>query len=287
MGSTVFITVLLIAIVGYFVLYFTGRKYLENFDADNTLRNPDDIFNQTVYPPDKPYITSPIYDLDDYELSVIFQNQSGKEASQKQISDAMSRYPMDWSNLPQNSQVFEENKQAFLEQQEKKEVQPNYTDSLYKEIDGSDMKPLDTGALEAEEQKILQTYKPESSKGLLSYSLDDVKHLVDKIYKKRGLIPTIVPSKQARDAWEITEVQPEHPNIVWEDDVERMTERERQTLRNEELIQVPYTVTDLQAGLDPFYQARSRVREDKYNYTGWVPGLERAFAPTYPIKDWY
>ena len=287
MGSSIFLTLILVAILGYFFLYFSGRKYLENFDDDNTLKDPDSILNQTVYPPDKPYITSPINDLDDYELSVIFQNQSGKEASQKQISDAMSRYPMDWSNLPPNSQVFDENQQAFLEQQAKKQAQPNDTSSLYKEIDGSDMKPLDTAALEAEEKKILQTYKPESSKGLLSYSLDDVKHLVDKIYKKRGLVPTIVPSKQARDAWEITEVREEHPHIVWEDDVQRMTERERQTLRNEELIEVPYTVTDLQAGLDPFFEARSRVRDDKYNYTGFVPGLIRAFSPTYPTKYWY
>ncbi len=286
MGSSIFLTLILVAILGYFVLYFSGRRYLENFDDDNTLKNPDDILNQTVYPPDKPYITSPINDLDDYELSVIFQNQSGKEASQKQISDAMSRYPLDWSNLPQNSQVFQDNQQVFLEQQKKKEAQPNDTSSLYKEIDGSDMKPLDTTVLEAEEKKILQTYKPESSKGLLSYSLDDVKHLVDKIYKKRGLIPDIVKSKQAPNAWEITEVREEHPHIVWEDDVERMTERERQTLRNEELIQVPYTVTDLQAGLDPFFNPRSTVRDGKYDYTQWTPGLSRQFVSTYPVKEW-
>jgi hypothetical protein len=286
MGSSIFVTILLVAVLGYFVLYFTGRKYLENFDADNTTKNPDDIFNQTVYPPDKPYITSPNNQPDEYEIAAIFQNQGNKEASKKQISDAMSRYPLDWSNLPQNSQVFQENQQVFLDQQKQQQAYPNNNSSLYSEIDGSDMKPLDTSALEAEEKKILQTYKPESSKGLLSYSLDDVKHLVDKIYKKRGLIPTIVKSNQAQDAWEITEVREEHPNIVWEDDVQRMTERERQTLRNEELIQVPYTVTDLQAGLDPFFNPRASVRDGKNDYTQWSPGLDRQFVPTYPIKSW-
>ncbi len=285
MGSSMFVTILLVAVLGYFVLYFTGRKYLENFDADNTTKNPDDIFNQTVYPPDKPYITS-TNQPDEYEIAAIFQNQGNKEASKKQISDAMSRYPLDWSNLPQNSQVFQENQQVFLDQQKQKEAHPNDNSTLYSEIDGSDMKPLDTAALEAEEKKILQTYKPESSKGLLSYSLDDVKHLVDKIYKKRGLIPTIVKSNQAQDAWEITEVREENPNIVWEDDVQRMTERERQTLRNEELIQVPYTVTDLQAGLDPFFNPRASVRDGKNDYTQWSPGLDRQFVSMYPIKSW-
>jgi hypothetical protein len=119
MGANPFLLILLLAILGYFVLYFTGRKYLENFKE----HQPDEILNQTVYPPEKPYLTSPINDLDDYELSVIFQNQTGKEASQKQISDAMSRYPMDWSVQPPNSQYFEDNQKEYLEKQKKKDAE--------------------------------------------------------------------------------------------------------------------------------------------------------------------
>ena len=41
------------------------------------------------------------------------------------------------------------------------------------------------------------------------------------------------------------------------------------------------------AGLDPFFQSRNRVRDGKYDYTEWTPGLERMFAPTYPLKSWF
>ena len=58
------------------------------------------------------------------------------------------------------------------------------------------------------------------------------------------------------------------------------------TKRGEESIEVPYTVSDVAAGLDPFFQPRNTVRDGKYDYTKFTPGLERMFAPTYPIKAW-
>ena len=158
---------------------------------------------------------------------------------------------------------------------------------MYNEIDGSDMTPPDTDAMESEEKKILQTYKPECSKGLLQYSVDDVKGLVDRVYGKRGLVPVIEKSKQGENIWEITEVKEKHPHIVWEDDLERETQRQRMEKRGEEVIEVPYTASDVAAGLDPFFQARNSVRDGKFDYYQWTPGLERMFAPTYPIKAWF
>lgn len=276
---------LTLLVFGYIVLYLSGRKYLENFKSEsgNNIEESDKL-SQTVYPPDKPYITSQINDLDDYEYSVIFQNQGDKEASKKELNDAMSRYPLDWSTQPPDSQHFQEKRAQFIEQSQK-QVAPDTT--LYNKIDGSDMTPLDTNAIDDEEKKILQTYKPESSKGLLSYSLEDVKHLIDRMYNKKGLIPTIEKSKQGPNVFEIVEVQSKDPHIVWEDDLEKMTDRDRMTMRNEEIIEVPTTVTDMAAGLDPFFQPRTGVRNNKNDYTKWTPGLERMFAPTYPIKYWF
>jgi hypothetical protein len=274
----------------YLVLYFTGRKYLENFEGDASKRfnsdgSPKEKLNETVIKPEMPYIAQPINDVDDYELSVVFQNQGSKEASKEQISDAMTRYPMDWSTQPPNSQYFQD-KQAQFEKDSQNKM-PALPSKFYDKVDGSDMKPLDTEAIDAEEQKILQTYKPESSKGLLTYSVDDVKKLVDKIYIKKGLIPVIEKSKQGQNIWEIVEVKEKDPHIVWEDDVERETLREKLNKRGEEVIDVPYTVSDISAGLDPYFQPRTSVRDEKYDYTKWTPGLERMFAPTYPMKYWF
>ena len=280
--------IFLLLVFAYFVLYFGGRKYLERFESKrfNPDGSPKEEQNIMVYPPEKPYLMNPIDDLDDYELSVVFQNQGSKEASKKQISDAMTRYPMDWSNQPPDSQYFQDN-QAKFEQQVAEDAKKLPATSYYKEIDGSNMKLPDTAAMDEEEKKILQTYVPEKSKGLLQYSVDDVKDLVDKIYGKKGQIPVIEKSKQAPNTWEIVEVKEKDPHIVWEDDLERETERQKMEKRGEEVIEVPYTATDVAAGLDPFFQARNSTRDGKFDYYKWTPGLERMFAPTYPIKAWF
>lgn len=284
---------LLLLILGYFVLYFGGRKYLEKFqsnDYNNQPRfkpdgEPNTPISTTIYPPEKPYTMIPIDALDEYEVGNVFQNQGSKTASKRQISEAMTRYPMDWSVQGTGSQYFQDNQAEF----EKKVVDDTNTQStnMYKEVDGSDMTPPDTEAMEAEEKKILQTYKPECSKGLLQYSVDDVKSLVDRVFTKRGLIPIIEKSKQGENIWEITEVKEKNPHIVWEDELEKETERQKMDKRGEEVIQVPYTTSDIAAGLDPFFQARNSVRDGKYDYYKWTPGLERMYAPTYPLKSWF
>lgn len=290
--------IFLLLILGYFVLYFTGRKYLEHFKDDDKSDDyggkdrfkpdgePNTEFNKMIYPPEKPYLMNPIDDLDEYELSAVYQNQGSKTASKQQISDAMTRYPMDWVNQGPDSQYFQDNQAQYEKQKEEDMKNPPAT-GFYKEVDGSNMKLPDTEALEAEEKKMLQMYKPEHSKGLLQYSVDDVKALVDKIYGKKGLIPVVEKSKQAPNTWEIIEVKEKDPHIVWEDELERETERQKMEKRGEEVIEVPYTASDIAAGLDPFFQARNSTRDGKFDYYKWTPGLERMFAPTYPIKEWY
>ena len=301
-----FQTLVLIILIGYFILYFGGRKYLETFQSESSDGNKGPRFfgdgspnadqNDTILVPDRklspdvPYLNdlnNPINDLDDYEISNVFQNQGSKKASRKQISDAMTQYPMDWTVQGPDSQYFQENQTIFEKEQQARANDPAPT-SFYKEVDGTNMAIPDTEAMNEEEKKILQTYKPKSSKDLLRYSLEDVEHLLDRVYSKRGLIPVINKSNQGENIWEITEVKEKNPKIVWEDEVERDVQRETMTKRGEEVIEVPYTVSDVAAGLDPFFQARNTVRDGKYdNYTEWTPGLERMFAPTYPLKSWF
>ena len=94
-------------------------------------------------------------------------------------------------------------------------------------------------------------------------------------------------SKQGENVWEIVEVKEKNPKIVWEDEVQAETQRAIMEQRGEEVIEVPYTTSDISAGLDPFFQPRNSVRDGKFDYTKWTPGLERMFAPTYPQKSWF
>ena len=280
----------LLLILGYVILYLGGRKYLENFkgkDDGNKIKLKIDgelnINIADISEPEKPYLLDIDKGTDNYELANIFQNQGSKTASRKQIREAMARYPMDWAAQGPGSQYFQDNQIQFEKYITEKFNNPPST-AMYKEIDG-DMIPPNKDAMEDEERKILQTYKPECSKGLLQYSVDDVKTLVDRVFTKKGLIPVIEKSKQGENIWEITEVKEKDPHIVWEDELEQETDRQKMNKRGEEVIEVPYTASDLAAGLDPFSQPRNSVRDSKNDYYNGSENLERMYQPTYMTKS--
>ena len=276
------IIVVLIAILAVVGFYATQQK-------KSSIRSRSPSRSRSRSPsrsrqPDTSYTTAPIMNLDDYEMSSIFQNRGSREVSKQQLSDAMTRYPLDWSVQSPDSQVFQEGQMQWEKKKVENYENPPHTE-MYQNIDGSNMIPMDTETQEEEERKMLQMYEPKSSKELLHYSVDDVQQLMDRVYKKRGLIPVIHKSKQGEHIWEITEVKEKDPKIVWEDDVP--TEREIQTQRGEQTIEVPIAASDLSSGLDPFFSQRSPTRHGTNDYTQWTSGLERMFAPTHPVKSWF
>lgn len=268
-----------VLIIVYFMFYFGTRKYLEDFQGQEEIRPPN--ASAKTFPPVKPYSMQPIDRLDDYEVTAIFQNEGTKEATKKQISDAMTRYPLDWSVQGPNSQRFQEGYEEYKKTAAAAEPMKTQPDP------SSDMMLPDHDSQEEEEKKILQTYQPTCTKGLLEYCVDDVKAIVDRVYGRKGLIPVVEKSKQGANIWEIVEVKEKNPTIVWEDDDPAANRRDIMETRGEEVITVPYPATDLAAGLDPFFQARDPTRSGKHDYTKWTPGLERMYAPTYPVKSWF
>lgn len=298
-------TLLLVSLIGYLVLYLSSRKYLENFASSAASASaPYPSSYKTIQPPEKPYARAPINSLDEYELSAVYQRQGSKEATKQQLDQAMAQYPMDWAVQGQGSQHFQEKEGEYKGSSQARKAEA--VEGFYAEAPTDQLLP-DSAQQEAEERKILQTYKPEKSAHLLNYSADDspdhrsgshagisslndVKTLVEKLYEKRGLIPDVVPSKQGANVWEITEVREKDPKIIWEDDpslLQHASERDRMIARREEVIDVPYMASDLAAGLDPFFQKGQVTRDGRFNYHQWTPGLERMFAPTHPIKAWY
>jgi len=274
MESSISYTIVILLLIGYMAIYLGSRKYLEDFQGSahkQNVRNGSPNTNPNASLPENVYPTQP--DVDEYEVSAVFQNQGSREASQQQINEAMTRYPLDWSTQGPNSQHFQEN-------------QIKYTnDSQY----AAQPAPFSEQGMEApvatsteeEERKILQTYQPMSSKDLLTYSVDDVKNLLDKVYDKKGLIPVIHKSKQGENIWEVTEVKEKNPTIVWEDETEEVMRQ-----RGEDTIEVPYPASDLAAGMNPFSGARKRVGNGRNDNPQWTPGVDRMFTPSYPIPAW-
>lgn len=283
----------ILCLLTYIILYVRSRKYLEAFELEKRFRGdgspateppPKNTLPEMAY---KPYDMMPIDDLFEFDDANVYQNRGSKVASKEQISDAMTRYPMDWPSRGPDSQVFQEEQVQFEKEVDNTKKLYKGEPNFYREVDGRNMELPDLYKIDDEERKILQTYKPESSKGLLEYSVDDVKGLLHKLYDKKGLVPVLEKSKQGENVWEIVEVKEKNPKIVWEDDVQQDAAREAMEKRGEEVIQVPYTASDVRAGLDPFFSPKTSVRDGKFDYTQWTPGLERMFAPTYPLKSWY
>lgn len=276
-------------IVAYLFIYLGGRKYLERDGFAGSIPNkPIMAFHATDVPPEKPYPSSPIDSIDDYEQAAVFQQRGSKEASQHQKNQAMAQYPMDWSLKGADSEAFQTGLAEYQKSEDAvkaEEIQPAEdplapTDALLPGHFSQD----------EEEKKILQTYQPKCTKSLLEYCVDDVKALVDRVYGRKGLIPVLTRSHQGPNIWEVTEVKEKNPHIVWEDDpATRSMEQTRDVMeqRGEETISIPYPASDLAAGLDPFFNSTSSTRDGKHDYTKWTPGMERMFAPTYPIKSWF
>ena len=299
LGMDTISIMLLIFSAVFLFLYITGKYYLrEGFSTDDTNYDKMDtderakaqrmaqlhapgIYNTTGIRSDlvgdHPYATDPIQTVDDYEYSMIFQNEGSRVAGKRAISDAMSRYPMDWSAQPPSSQLFQEKLEGFVNAVAADSAQVNTNE--FNSISGKSEQPPDKDALEDAEKKLLATYNPEHTKDLLHYNLKDTKKLVKKMYAKKGLEAVIEKSNQGTNVFEIVETKELNPTIVWEDDP--ISEVNRNIIRGENRIEVPLYASDTAAGLDPFFEPRQPTTMGKHDYTKWTPGLERSFAPTY------
>jgi len=286
-----------ICLAAYIVLYVLGRYYLlEPFESGEkeraqrmaAMHAAPSVYNTTGIREDlvgdMPYATSPIMKLDDYEYSMIFQSEGNRDAQRRSISDAMTAYPLDWCALPPSAALFQTSQEGFTNAVAIDRAAAPADVSEFNSISGTAEQPPDMDALEEEEKKLLAMYKPEHTKDLIHYSLKDAKKLVKRMYEKRGLVADVQKSSQGENVFEIVEVTPKHPVIVWEDDV--VSPQNREIIRGENRINVPITVNDMSAGLDPFYEPNSSTRLGKNDYTKWTPGLERQFAPTYTGAGW-
>jgi hypothetical protein len=264
-------------------LYVMGRYYLREGMSTNAPPVYDTTAIRADLQPDRPFVDDPIDDLDDYEVSLVFQNEGDRKAGRAAINAAMSRYPLDWTNRPPSDEKFQKYREAFVDAAASTAGQAAGTSEM-QNVGGKLMTPPDQDKMDAEEIKILQMYKPEKAQDLIHYSLDDAETLVKKIYGRRGLIADVEPSKQGNNVFEIVEVRRKDEPIVWADE---LPPPDRYKIRGEQQIEVPQFVNDMAAGLDPYYEPRSSVRMSRNDYTKWTPGLERQFAPTYPVKNWY
>lgn len=279
-----------VIILGYFFMFLKSKQYLkvDFFESGRpgiTPLKPGDSIpvkqDAGADPWTKPYTTSRIMKVDDYDHDIVRQNEGDREYSDAEINAKTAQRPFDWPGLPPSAAKFQTMQQQWMVDVTRAEPAKV---SIYKDIEGFAVLPPDYDKMEADEQKLLKTYAPACSKDL-KYDIDDAKELINKIYAKRGEIPMI----DVRDdgVYEVYETKESNPKIVWDDDAEAATIRASPADFTEAKFTVPQAATDIAAGLDPFFEPGDRSRDGRSNYNTWTPGLERAFAPNLPRANWY
>lgn len=274
---------LIVVALGLLLIYhFTYLKRVDNFETSKPKSNVvlDTSKDATMFP----YTTSPINSLDQYELEAVFDNEGDRELKQQQINQMTRRYPLDWSNLPPNSSKFQSGQAKYIEGFSAKASAEN-PEEAYKAIGDGNLVPPDTLEMEKQEKKILQTYKPKNANDLTTYDVEDAQELIEKIYKPKGLVPIL--KRKEGNVFEVVGTRQINSKIEYEDDLPTAPASNRSVqAAGEATITVPPVATETAAGLDPFYEPTTSTRSDRSDYQKWTPGLERMFAPTYPVTDW-
>ena len=279
--------------------YFGSGSYLrENFQTQTTPQTsitrwsdepriepapgPDIV---SAEPTEVPYAEKPINSVDDYEYNLVFQNESDKALTKEQRDKLMAQYPMDWSGYPPSSSQF----QAGL-RESFQNATPNVPDDAkpYQSITGSTMSPPDTGAVEAEERKILMTYKPTFPPDPTAYDPDDVYDVVKKIYAAKGLEPE-VKRRGDTNVYDIVNTRKIGEKVKFEDELDGAAPASggAVAVAGEGITQAPSMVADALAPDRFFEEGVKSTRTNKWDYTSWTPGLERMFAPDNSKSNWY
>lgn len=321
LANTVPFTLLGVLIVAYVYLYISSRQYLKQSFADyslpaswgdvlrifwldqkNTKKNPSvndasggrilqynerprRTTNVEVNQAVAPYTTSQIMNVDDYEYSMVFENESDRELSTALRNKLMSQYPMDWSTQPPSSSHFQQGQREMFED---KVVEPDGATNPYTAISDESMKPPDTLAMEQEERKIIQTYQPKHVGDLTTYNVEDAMELIRKIYDKKGEIPQVI--KKNDNVYEIIGTRKKDAKVVYEEtDGDAPATADPSPVAGENVTVVPQAAVDKNSAIDPFYEPdpNSNTRTGRWSYRQWTPGLERMFAPTESRADWH
>ena len=275
----------MVSVIGLLIL---AGLLLSNFTSNTSNQGFKDtvVLDTSKYASMFPYTTDPISNLDQYELEAVFQNEGDRELKKQQINQMTRRYPLDWVNYPPNSSKFQSEQAKYIEGFSSKSSAEDL-EKPYKNIGDGNLTPPDTIALEKEEKRILSTYQPKKTNDLTKYDADDAQALLEQIYKPKGLIPEVV--RKEGNVFEVVRTRQIKEKIQYEDDLPDAPANVSPSTRpgpGEARIEVPAVATETAAGHDPFYEPTTSTRADRSDYMRWTPGLERMFAPTYPITDW-
>jgi hypothetical protein len=232
--------------------------------------------------------------LDDYEYSRVFQSEdiSRNTISKEAKNDLMSKRPLDWANLPFNSEERAEKEDEFIAGRMENGWRDPKSGVFFNTVDGKNVMPPDMDAEHMREQKILASYRPtDISQHVVDSETEQVAQLVSKMYDDDPNWEPVV-TKMDDGKYSVTELRPKSRKEHWEDSktIGLATTSGFNVQKSDPKANIQ--ISD-QARNDPFFDKGGVVDSDNkrvWNYNDfrkWTPDLERQFAPTADNKAWY
>ena len=323
------IAAILLVAVAYIGMLVTSVKQKEGFVAnllwlpDTRPNSPNDVIMEQNFA--APYVTTPIYSVDDYELNLVSQYETDKEISKEEINRLTAQRPLDWSGQPPNSVVFQKGfaemrqrdaagkmlsapaslaygKNATDEAQAIEEAkatrhQQMYQNSIYNEgfqDTASGVNPyseIDGSSLQPPDTSATEM---EERKILQTYKPTHTESLTtydledaNKLIKKIYDAKGLIPTvvQKPNNVFEVVGVRKKNEKIVYEDE-EAPAKASAVASAGEATITVPPTAADVNIGLDPFFTPGPKGRTNRWDYTKPTSGLERSMAPTFAQENW-
>jgi len=271
------IVVVGIFILGYLILYLSGRYYLNEgfstsgFSGNMNSHEPIDTTNYVSSKSDvvihkdgkqgpyevlntsasysKPFITpesgyeqgnDDFDNFGEFERDVAREREGGADPTTETINAARRRDPYEWSSLPPSASRFQQQQAMFVNNSSSK------VQEFVSEQDKRTMQvlPPDQEADEATETAILQAYKPRTTDSMTSIDSESVQELMNNLYSKKGLIPNVI--KKYNNVYEVNSTREINPKIIFEDDASSTQGTQlNPTLRAGEVIVPPKVVSEL------------------------------------------
>jgi hypothetical protein len=240
----------------------------------------------------KPFEKQDIQKLDDYEYSRVFQHDRAprfsplsKESKNKLISQNI----LDWDKLPFSNEKRAEAETEFITGLEEKVHRDPKTGVFFNNMEGYTTIPPDQEALEQREKNILQAYRPTPiDKHIMDDETEKVAKLVNDIYANDPHWEPVV-EKVGENQWAVRELRPKARKEKWEDDTSTIDAAiNAGSVDPKVRMEILTSQTN-----DPYFDKSGVADKDNnrfwnYNeFNKWTPGLERMFAPSSDVKEWY
>jgi hypothetical protein len=243
---------------------------------------------------DRPWDTTPINSVEDYDRTNVYENERNSRhgaMSTAVINDLSNKYKMDWSQLPFNSEAKAAQEDAFVAGRLENVYREPKSGTFFKNMMGDGLYPPNVEQREEDERAILNAYAPPKvAKNIQEEETSTIGKLVKKLFGSSEEYEPVV-EKTGNNNWAITELIPKPQKETWAD-AEKGTSIDEAVQRGWIPPQASMQIFDHGTNDPAFYKAGVADYDNNrvFNYRDFnkfTEGLERQFAPSLPVHDWY